>query len=202
MSGPVLRGFKLAGPEGDGRHAYVNKDGAFIGRGVPLLEHDSFGQWQPRGNAALERLLGKGYGIPITLGWRATQLRYVAQALNRGDLALACISLVRAELPPLPSADHARLMAKADSLLVKYNPDWEGEPRVPEGDPAGGQWSGEDEDGAGGDRTPLTFVSDGGASTRAKASARSISRASPNGSTGSMRRGRGSWAGPVSDSPS
>jgi hypothetical protein len=113
-----VREFKVAGPKGDGRHAYVNKDGAFIGLGVPLLERGAFGQWKARDAAVLDRLFAEAYGIPVELGWRATQLCYVAQALNKGDLALASISLVRAELPPLPSADHARRMAKADGLLV------------------------------------------------------------------------------------
>jgi hypothetical protein len=141
MSPPFIREFKLAGPNGDGRHAYANADGAFIGRGVPLLERDSLGRWRPRDNPVLERLFGKGYGVPVELGWRTTQLRYVAQALNKGDLALALISLVRMELPPLPSAERARVMAKADGLLAKDDPHWEDEPRVPAGGPNGGQWT-------------------------------------------------------------
>ena len=108
MSFPPIRQLTLAGPKGDGRHAYVNKDGAFIGRGVPLLELGALGRWKPRGNAMLEHLFVKGYGIPVELGWRIRQLRYVAQALNKGEMALANFSLVRAELPPLPSSSHAR----------------------------------------------------------------------------------------------
>jgi hypothetical protein len=136
--------FKLAGSRGDGRHPYVNGDGAFIGRGVPLLERDALGQWKPRGQAVLERLLSKGYGVSVELGWRDTQLRHVAAALNDGNVALACISLLRMQLPPLPSARHARNMAKGDGLLVKDNPDWEDEPRVPAGNRDGGQWTTED----------------------------------------------------------
>lgn len=112
----------------------------FIGRGVPLLEKDAFGQWRQRDEAVIDRLLTTGYGALSKLGLRHKQLGYVAEALNSGDLALACISLVRMQLPPLPSAGHARAMAKADGLLVKDNPDWEDEPRVPAGNPAGGQW--------------------------------------------------------------
>lgn len=118
----------------------------------------------------LERLLARGYGAPIELGWRATQLRYVAQALNKGDIALACISLVRMELPPLPTGDHARAMAmaKADGLLVKYNPDWEDEPRVPAGDPAGGQWTSEGQDGAGGGDAAIQPAADRADETQAR----------------------------------
>lgn len=148
---PGIREFKLAEPKGDGRHAYANKDGAFIGRGVPLLERDVLGRWQPRDSTVLERLFAQGYGIPVELGWRATQLRYVAHALNKGNLALACLSLVRAELPPLPSADRARAMAKADGLLLKFNPDWAEEPRVPGGEPGHGEWT----TGGGGDANGL-----------------------------------------------
>jgi hypothetical protein len=158
-----VREFKLAGPRGDGRHPYVNGDGAFIGRGVPLLERDVFGRWKPRDGAVLERLLTEGYGVPVALGWRATQLGYVAEALSKGDLVLASISLVHAELPPLPSAGHARAMAKADGLLLKFNPDWEDEPRIPKGDPAGGQWT---SDGGSGAVTEL--VSDRGEDVQSK----------------------------------
>jgi hypothetical protein len=149
VSDPFVREFTLAGPNGDGRHAYVSKEGAFLGRGVPLLERDALGQWKPRDSAILERLFAKGYGSPVELGRRAMQLRYVAQALNKGDLARANISLVRAELPPLPSADLARAMARADGLLVKYNPDWDDEPRLPEGVPGGGEWTSEEGDATG-----------------------------------------------------
>jgi hypothetical protein len=135
--------FKLAGSRGDGRRAYVNDDGAFIGRGVPLLEQDALGRWKPRDKGLLERLLGIGYGVPVELNGRYMQLRDVAQALNEGNLALAGISLVHMRLPPLPSAEHARDMAKADGLMVKYNPDWEDQPRVPAGNPDGGQWTSE-----------------------------------------------------------
>jgi hypothetical protein len=166
VSKPFVREFTLAGPKGDGRHAYVNKEGAFIGRGVPLLERDAVGQWKPRDKAILERLFAKGYGSPVELGWRVTQLCYVAQALNKGDLARANVSLVRAELPPLPSADHARAMARADGLMLKYNPDWDEEPRVPEGGPGGGEWT--SENAAGPDSVGAKPVADHVDAARAK----------------------------------
>lgn len=147
MPSPVIREFPIAGPRGDGLHAYVNTSGAFIGRGVPLLERDRSGAWRPRESVALERLFANGYGASVELGWRATQLRYVAQALNNGNPVWASISMVRTEPPPLPSAAHACAMAKADGLLVKYNPDWEDEPRLPEGGPGGGEWTGDQTSG-------------------------------------------------------
>lgn len=147
MSLPSARQFKLASPRGDGRHPYVNADGAFIGRGVPLLERDPLGRWRPRDGATLARLLAIGYGATFELEWRAAQLRGVTAALNEGDLVLAGISLVQMQLPALPCAGNARAMAIADGLLGKYNPDWGDEPRVPAGNPDGGQWT----DGDGGD---------------------------------------------------
>lgn len=68
MSSPVLREFKLAGSKGDGLHLYANEHGAFIGRGVPLLERDSLGRWVPRDSVVLERLLTVGYGAQIQFG--------------------------------------------------------------------------------------------------------------------------------------
>jgi hypothetical protein len=132
-----LRKFSTAGPGGDGRQAYLTTEGAFIGAGVPLLERDAYGRFWPRALAVLEALLTKGYGAQVELGWRAARLRHVAEALNKGDLALAGISLVHLELPPLPSDDHAQAMAEADDLLAKYDPD---QPRAPKGDANGGQW--------------------------------------------------------------
>jgi hypothetical protein len=151
---PSLPKFKLAGARGDGRHPYANSDGAFIGLGVPLLERDALGRWRPRDEAILERLLGTGYGVPVALGRRTAQLCHVAESLNNGNLALACISLVRMQLPPLPSAGHALAMAKADGLVGKYNPDLEDEPRVPAGNPDGGQWTSEGGD-TGDDASPI-----------------------------------------------
>ncbi len=142
---------RLAGPHGDGRHPYVNADGAFVGGGVPLLERDALGQWRPRDEAVIEWLLAAGFGVPFRLDRRYAQLEHVARALNQGNLALACISLVRMQLPPLPSAAHARAMADADEVLAKENPNWEHEPRVPAGNPDGGQWT--DQAGDEGDET-------------------------------------------------
>ena len=146
--------FKLAGPLGDGRHPYANGDGAFVGRGVPLLEREALGRWKPRDDAVLERLLAVGYSVPIHLGWRSAQLGHVAAVLNEGNIALACISLLRMQLRPLPTDGHARAMAKADGLLAKDNPDWEDEPRVPAGNPDGGQWTTEDGADEGADIQP------------------------------------------------
>jgi hypothetical protein len=143
MPAAIADRFKLADARSDGRYPYANSGGAFIGRGVPLLERDRLGRWRPRDEVVLDRLLSIGYGEPFELGSRLGKLRVVADALNNGNLALAGIALVQMRLPPLPSAEKALAMAAADGLLDKYNPDWEDEPRVPAGNPDGGQWTAE-----------------------------------------------------------
>ncbi len=44
MTQALLRKFSIAGPGGDGRQAYLNEGGVFLGRGVPLLERDAHGR--------------------------------------------------------------------------------------------------------------------------------------------------------------
>lgn len=132
-----VREFKLGGSKGDGLHPYLNDEGVFHGRAVPLLEKDGLGRWQPRPQTVLEVLFDLGYGVRLDVGRRMTRLASVARAMNRGDRCLAAISLVHMELPALPGQARARLMAHADELL-KFNPS---EPRVPAGSRDGGEWT-------------------------------------------------------------
>ncbi len=149
---------RLAGPEGDGRHPYVNERGAFVGPGVALVEAepDAIGRahFRPRPVAQLDALLAKAYGVQIDCARLEGHLRAVARALNDGDLARAAIALLHARLPPLPDDAAAERLAKADNALrawlvewrevrvgvakTNYNPD---EPRVPKGQPGAGQWT-------------------------------------------------------------
>ncbi|MEE3626189.1 hypothetical protein UCD39_19750 [Nitrospirillum sp. BR 11752] len=148
MDLPVLRKFTLAGPRGDGRHPYVNDHGAFIGAAVPLLERDGRGRWQARDRRALVQLFTKGYGYASDMDRRMRQLDRVAHALNKGEPALAHISLVHAALPPLANDDAALAMAEMSDLLLKGG--WGDEPRVPGGTPEGGEWTtGGDDSGSG-----------------------------------------------------
>jgi len=114
----------------DGRHAYLDESGAFIGTGVPLLEKGAAGDWRPRRRIALERLFCIGYAQPVDLEWRMTKLGAVARALNAGDRSLAAIALVQLNLPPLPDLDAAARMAEADGLAKDVNSD---EPRDSQG---------------------------------------------------------------------
>jgi len=63
MAQAILRKFSTVGPEGDGRQAYLNETGVFLGRGMPLLERDAQGRWKPRDAGVLAALLSKGYDI-------------------------------------------------------------------------------------------------------------------------------------------
>jgi hypothetical protein len=156
---PGARVFRLAGPAGDGRHAYCNESGAYLGRGTALLERfrDGSGalRFRPRPETTLARMLSKAYGRVIHTRRLMTSLRSVAIALDRGDLALANIALVHGEIAPLPDEAAATRLAKADRLLraeadakrairleparkAGFDPD---EPRLPQGQSGGGEWT-------------------------------------------------------------
>lgn len=139
VGSPFFTEYRLADSRGDGRHPYLNEDGAFLGNATPLLAKKA-GSWSPQPRGALEQILTAGYGIPVDLGWRMKNLSCLAHALNRGDRSLAAILLVHMELPALPDGG-ARRMAMADGLARSYNPN---EPRVPAGNPGGGEWTSDD----------------------------------------------------------
>jgi len=119
----AYRNYRVAA---DGRHPFLDANGAFIGIGVPLLTQDTNGHWHPRPRVELERLFHIGFGERVELGWRMAKLASVARALNAGDRSMASIALVQMNLPPLPDHAAALLMARADGLNKNFNPD---EPR-------------------------------------------------------------------------
>ncbi len=143
MNSPLAASFRISGPEGDGLGPYLNEQGAFLGLGTPLLESetDTSGRrhWRPRSRAELERLLGMGYGRAVDLESRMGALRVAADGLSKGEMPRAAIALLHARLPALPDLSAARRMAAADPL-AKYSPL---QPRVPKGEPGGGQWTSE-----------------------------------------------------------
>jgi hypothetical protein len=155
---PGVRVFRLAD---DGRHAYCSEQGAFLGRGTPLLERavDGAGRarFRPRDPSALARILRIGYGREVETSFLMSRLGAVASALEKGDLALANILLVHARIDPLPDEDAALRLAKADRSLRRAlgerprlrrsNPDWADEARQPQGVLEGGQWTTGGDDG-------------------------------------------------------
>jgi hypothetical protein len=68
----------------------------------------------------------------------------VSQLLESGEDALARIYAVLIGFPEIPPDGMIKLAAAAS--LRKDNPDWEDEPRVPAGNPDGGQWTSEGDD--------------------------------------------------------
>jgi hypothetical protein len=68
----------------------------------------------------------------------------VSQLLEGGEDALARIYAVLIGFPEIPPDGMIKLAAAAS--LSKDNPDWEDEPRVPAGNPDGGQWTSEGDD--------------------------------------------------------
>ncbi|HUC60929.1 MAG TPA: hypothetical protein VMF53_03150 [Alphaproteobacteria bacterium] len=153
-----FRRYRLAQPGGDGRHPCLDGDGAYLGPGTALVERragaDGRLRFAPRPEAMLDHVLGKGYGFEVDCGRIMGSLRTVARALDAGDVTLALIALVQAEIEPLPDAAAALRLENADIELRKmlarearavqaarkYSPD---QPRVPAGNPDGGQWTGE-----------------------------------------------------------
>jgi hypothetical protein len=71
----------------------------------------------------------------------------VSQLLESGEDALARIYAVLLGFPEIAPDRMTKLAAIAS--LRKYNPDWEDEPRIPAGNPDGGQWTSDGEGGSG-----------------------------------------------------
>jgi hypothetical protein len=83
--------------------------------------------------------------------WLFQQCRRIAEALDKGEIALAQIYGLRI---PIDDLDDRQLKRLAYSRFAKidFNPD---EPRIPKGDPHGGEWTNGGE-GARGAGTPLS----------------------------------------------
>jgi hypothetical protein len=121
------------GNKGGKRWPHLDAGGAYLGDGKPLLKRIPSGlghKWIVRPEAELERLFGESYGKPRVdaRGW-ARNLQAVANALNKGDMSLAAITLVLARIPALPAR------------VEKYDPS---EPRAPAGQSDGGEWTTDD----------------------------------------------------------
>jgi len=92
-------------------------------------------------NVAETFTLAFGQLPPSELARRFRTLGKVTAALNQGDVARAAVLALLMRLPVIPQTGLARL---ADAPhLRKYNPD---QPRVPAGNPDGGEWTSEDGD--------------------------------------------------------
>jgi hypothetical protein len=152
----AIKRYRLAQPAGDGRHPYLDGDGAYLGPGVALVERRSGADgrlhFAPRPEVMLDHVLSKAYGVAVDCAPIMGSLGVVAKALNEGNVTLALIALVQAGIEPLPDEAAARRFRQADIDLrkmlarearervrkaasraapaLKYSPD---QPRVPAG---------------------------------------------------------------------
>jgi len=125
------------------------EDGAFLGD-VPLLScaYDDIGRklWRPRPTDDLNLTLTVCYGLAVDFAAKSSGLTVIANALNRGDVALARIAAVQMQLPDLPriekgigsedrTAKLAFLLRRGGLLKEDWDP--EKHPRWPAGSPDG-----------------------------------------------------------------
>ena len=89
--------------------------------GVPLLRTTPEGL-APRTADEITILLKAAYGPDVDPSGVRPALAVIAEALNRGDLGRAMVAAVQLKLPALGWDDAARL-ARADDILLKFNPD-------------------------------------------------------------------------------
>jgi hypothetical protein len=98
---PGFRAFSLSQSRDDGRVS-CDARGVFVG-GVPLLHQErGSGSWTVRPLAELNDELTESYRLPIDIAAKAGALALIANALNRGDLALAAIAAVQMQFPDPP----------------------------------------------------------------------------------------------------
>jgi SCP1.201-like deaminase len=136
-----LRAFSLSATGDDGGIS-CDAQGAFAG-GVPLLERANVvgagNWWTVRPVTELNDELTTRYRLPIDVTAKAGALAVIANALNRGDLAIAAIAAVQMQFPNPPplakgveSADEAmrRALELHRSRLLKANWDPAKHPRA------------------------------------------------------------------------
>jgi len=140
--------FRLS-PDNDAFGLSCGEDGAFLGD-VPLLScaWDEIGRklWRAQPPADLNLTLTVCYGLAVDFAAKSSGLTVIANALNRGDVALARIAAVQMQLPDLPriekgigsedrTAKLAFLLRRGGLLKEDWDP--EKHPRWPAGSPDG-----------------------------------------------------------------
>ena len=125
----------------------VDRDGAMLGPACVLVERTPTGfQGIGREDASIVQksvLAGEG-----DTDWLFRQSQRIADALNKGELALAQIHGLRIPVGRLDDEVLKRLAVKGFAKW-SFSPD---EPRIPKGDPHGGEWTtGGDGNGGGSD---------------------------------------------------
>jgi hypothetical protein len=124
-----------------------DKDGVALGPVVLVAAQKTASgkaRYRLRSAEELKKTFALAYGPkpPGTFARWHEGLNRVAEALDQGQAVLAAISAVQLGLPEI-APERMDKLARS-SLTKSYNPD---EPRVPAGDPTGGEWTGDGEDG-------------------------------------------------------
>src|SRR5579872_1267250 len=121
----------------------VDADGAMLGPDCVLVERTATGfSALDRDEAtSLQKCLS---GVERDEGWLHRRCERIADALNKGEVALAQIYGLHIPISDLDDW-HLTRLALANLTKAGFNP---AEPRVPKGDHDGGEWT----DGGGGDR--------------------------------------------------
>lgn len=114
----------------------VDRDGAMLGPDCVLVSRTR------RGFRSIDREAASALQKSVLAGereadWLFRQSQRIADSLNKGEIALAQIYGLRI---PVGEIDDGLLKRLAAEELTKwsFNPD---EPRVPKGDPHGGEWT-------------------------------------------------------------
>jgi hypothetical protein len=115
----------------------VDPDGATLGPDCVLVRRTAGGyRCVSRGEAgALQEFL---FGDGMESGWLFGQCRRIAEALDSQEIALAQIFGLRIPLDGLDREGLRRLALAAPFIKANFNPD---EPRIPAGQPGGGEWT-------------------------------------------------------------
>jgi hypothetical protein len=135
------------------RGVCVDADGAMIGPDWSPVERTSSGyRVAPRAAASdVQKVL---LADQNELDWLYEQGRRIADALDRGEIALAQIYGLRIPAGDIDHRQLKRLAALAALRKAGFNPD---EPRLPAGEPGGGEWT--TGDGAGtADASPMSAL--------------------------------------------
>ena len=134
---PITR-HGLASRSSESRGLVCDQDGAMLGAAPLVFPVSGPGGGRVFQAVATERLgeiLKAAYGpdFDLALAERTSQLQAIARALSENRMADALIGAVHLRLPELSEEAVGRL-----ATLAKYSPD---QPRVPKGNPGGGQWT-------------------------------------------------------------
>lgn len=144
--------FKLSERRGDADGPYCGTEGLFLGSSPLLLKIGP--SYRVRAADEIAAILAAAYGSASGAVRLLPGLRLVAEALQQGDLARARIAALHLRLGEI-AEDR---LARTDALLKdNFDPS---QPRVPAGNPDGGQWTdaGGGEAGSGTSADPVAAV--------------------------------------------